>query len=114
MSKNILILFTGNSYRSILAEAILQKLGSPRFNTFSAGSFPKGEINANAIKLLKKLGYDTSHLRPKSWDDVTSPRPNSSRLQPALPNLRLRLLGYSQTPLPALRPHQLCRSWSHS
>lgn len=71
MSKNILILCTGNSCRSILAEAILQKLGSPRFNTFSAGSFPKGEVNANAIKLLKQLGYDTSQFRSKSWDEFT-------------------------------------------
>jgi arsenate reductase (thioredoxin) len=71
MSKNILILCTGNSCRSILAEAILQKLGSPRFNTFSAGSFPMGEVNPNAIKLLKQLGYDTSQFRSKSWDEFT-------------------------------------------
>jgi arsenate reductase (thioredoxin) len=73
MAKNILILCTGNSCRSILAEAVLQKLGSPRFNTFSAGSFPKGEVNPNALKLLQELGYDTSEFRSKSWDEFTGP-----------------------------------------
>ena len=72
MTQNILILCTGNSCRSILAEAILQKLGTSRFKTFSAGSFPKGEVNPNALGLLKKLGYDTSHFRSKSWDEFTS------------------------------------------
>ena len=71
MTINILILCTGNSCRSILAEAILQKLGSHRFQTFSAGSFPKGEVNPDALALLKKLGYDTSHFRSKSWDEFT-------------------------------------------
>ena len=71
MSQNILILCTGNSCRSILAEAILQKLGAPRFNAFSAGSFPKGEVNSNALGLLKKLDYETSHFRSKSWDEFT-------------------------------------------
>lgn len=71
MTQNILILCTGNSCRSILAEAIFQKMASPRFNTFSAGSFPKGEVNPSALQLLKKLGYATSHLRSKSWDEFT-------------------------------------------
>jgi protein-tyrosine-phosphatase len=73
MNQNILILCTGNSCRSILAEAILQKLGTPHFQTFSAGSFPKGEVNPNALELLKNLGYDTSHFRSKSWDEFTGP-----------------------------------------
>lgn len=73
MAKNILILCTGNSCRSILAEAILQKLGAPRFQTFSAGSQPKGTVNPHAIGLLKKLGYETSNFRSKSWDEFTGP-----------------------------------------
>lgn len=71
MTQNILILCTGNSCRSILAEAILQKLGAPRFNTFSAGSFPKGEVNPNALALLEELGYATRDFRSKSWDEFT-------------------------------------------
>lgn len=71
MTQNILILCTGNSCRSILAEAILQRLGAPRFKTYSAGSFPKGEVNPNALQLLKKLGYEASHFRSKSWDEFT-------------------------------------------
>jgi arsenate reductase (thioredoxin) len=73
MVKNILILCTGNSCRSILAEAILLKRGALRFHTFSAGSFPKGEINSNAISLLKQLGYQTKDLRSKGWDEFTRP-----------------------------------------
>lgn len=71
MTQNILILCTGNSCRSILAEAIFQKQGTPRFNTYSAGSFPKGQVNPNALELLKELGYETSHFRSKSWDEFT-------------------------------------------
>lgn len=71
MTQNILILCTGNSCRSILAEAIFQRLGATRFRTYSAGSFPKGEVNPNALQLLKKLGYEASHLRSKSWDEFT-------------------------------------------
>ena len=69
MPKKILVLCTGNSCRSILAEAILQRQGAPRFQTFSAGSHPKGTVNPHAIALLKKLGYDTTHFRSKSWDE---------------------------------------------
>jgi protein-tyrosine-phosphatase len=70
---NILFLCTGNSARSILAEAILNKEGAGRFRAFSAGSFPKGEVHPAALKLLAELGYPIDGVRSKSWDDFTAP-----------------------------------------
>lgn len=64
---NVLFLCTGNSARSVLAEAILNKIGAGKFHAFSAGSQPKGQVNPNTIQLLQKLGYDTSGFRSKSW-----------------------------------------------
>jgi len=75
MSKtyNVLFLCTGNSARSILAEAILNKEGAGRFCAFSAGSFPKGQVHPGSLKLLGELGLPTEGYRSKSWDEFATP-----------------------------------------
>jgi protein-tyrosine-phosphatase/DNA-binding transcriptional ArsR family regulator len=68
---NVLFLCTQNSARSIMAEALLQKIGRGRFNAYSAGSEPAGRPMPEVIERLKQLGHDVSNLRSKSWNEFT-------------------------------------------
>jgi arsenate reductase len=70
---NVLFLCTGNSARSILAEAILNRLGGERFKAFSAGSIPKGAVHPQALSLLGAQGFELSAFRSKPWDEFAAP-----------------------------------------
>jgi arsenate reductase (thioredoxin) len=70
---NVLFLCTGNSARSILGEAVMNKLGAGRFKAYSAGSQPKGEVHPMALSVLDGMGYDTTGMHSKSWSEFSKP-----------------------------------------
>ena len=70
---NVLFLCTGNAGRSIIGEAIVNRLGRNTFRGYSAGSQPRGAVHPGAIRLLQSLGYNTESLRSKSWDEFALP-----------------------------------------
>lgn len=70
---NILFLCTGNSARSILAEALINQWGRGKFRGYSAGSHPKGTVHPVALQLLKHMNLPTGELRSKSWDEFAAP-----------------------------------------
>ena len=72
-SYNVLFLCTGNSARSIMAEAIMNRKGSPNFAAYSAGSHPSGTVRPEAIRQLEKAGLRTDNIRSKSWEEFSKP-----------------------------------------
>ncbi len=70
---NVMFLCTGNSARSIMAEAILQRDGGGHFRAYSAGSYPNGTVNPFALKVLESYGYPAAGARSKSWDEFSGP-----------------------------------------
>jgi len=70
---NVLFICTGNSARSIIAESAMNMMGKGRFRAWSAGSFPAGQVNPNALRVLEDMRMPTSGLRSKSWDEFARP-----------------------------------------
>lgn len=70
---NVLFLCTGNSARSIMAEAIINRVGAPKFRGYSAGSMPKGEVHPRTLQVLKTNAYLTDGFRSKSWEEFSGP-----------------------------------------
>lgn len=70
---NVLFLCTGNSARSIMAEAILNRSGIGRFRAWSAGSFPADAVNPRTVEILERLNYPVAEMRSKSWDEFAGP-----------------------------------------
>jgi len=75
---NVMFLCTGNSARSIMAEAIMNRKGAPTFTAYSAGSQPTGKVRPEAIKLIEEAGLRRQNFRSKSWDEFS--KPDSRRL----------------------------------
>ena len=70
---NVLFLCTGNSARSVLAEALMNKIGAGKFRAYSAGSMPKGQVHPQALKVVAGMGFAPEDFRSKSWDEFAGP-----------------------------------------